>query len=328
MDASLVLWSSAHTDRSGDSDVKDSSDDSDDGANVEDGASKTGTSVKNGANEIKSRTDASWPGRRAASAILIVRAADFGTHVSRPCDRPTPGRHITELNAAETSLKKLDDTYISDSVARSKRARLDWKRMRYLVRKCYHPAVPGTCGLTAGLRCLVGRVCGPQADKSTKRTGVIYLRFAASSVAGSALVECSGHSGIFGPAWADKAVQDELDKQAAAAGNASTRVALQTAQEALNAKKLDLRMLAAASVRIARAIAAILAEMPDITEGAGASSDSISVWRVDEPGRVRAPLCGPTEHGLTGGPTEDGREDSGLIAVSLPVLVDPHPWGL
>ena len=62
MGASLVLWSTVPTDRLGDSDPSDDedpSDDSNDGMNVEDVASKTDTSVKDDANKIKSRTDAS-----------------------------------------------------------------------------------------------------------------------------------------------------------------------------------------------------------------------------------------------------------------------------
>ena len=69
-------------------------------------------------------------------------------------------------------------------------------------------------------------MCGPQAKTSTARTGVAYMNVAAEPLAGSAKIHCSGHDGLIGPAWADEVVQAELDKQAAAAGNASARDAL------------------------------------------------------------------------------------------------------
>ena len=109
---------------------------------------------------------------------------------------------------------------------------------------------------------------------STARTGVGYLTFAARPVAGSATVLCSGHGGVIGPAWADKAVQDVLEKQAIATSNASTLVAVWTAEEALSAKTRDLKRLAAANVLIARAMAEIVDNLPVVpAEGVCASSD-------------------------------------------------------
>ena len=92
-------------------------------------------------------------------------------------------------------------------------------------------------------------MCGPQAKTSTARTGVAYMNVAAEPLAGSAKIHCSGHDGLIGPAWADEVVQAELDKQAAAAGNASARVALWAAAEALRTQ--DLTRLAAANLLIA-----------------------------------------------------------------------------
>ena len=91
---------------------------------------------------------------------------------------------------------------------------------------------------------------------SSSRTGVGFFTVAVSHLQGSATVLCSGHDGLIGPAWADEVVRDELEKQAAAAGNASARVALWAAAEALRTQ--DLKRLAAAGVLIARAIADIV----------------------------------------------------------------------
>ena len=163
---------------------------------------------------------------------------------------------------------------------------------------------------------------------SNSRTGVGYLTIAVSHLPGSATVLCSSHEGLIGPAWADEVVRDELDKQAAAAGNASARVTLWAADEALMAKSQDLKRLAAAGVLIARAIAAILAEMPDIAEGACALSDlgpaggsAQSIYGAD----AQADRKRPVRRANRGAGTRQGRQTDRLDAPPAPSAAAPCP---
>ena len=139
---------------------------------------------------------------------------------------------------------------------------------------------------------MLGRARGGRRQTvSSSRTGVSYLTVAASHLPGSATVMCSGHDGLVGPAWADEVVQAELDKQAAAAGNASARVALWAAAEALRTQ--DLTRLAAANLLIARAIA-------DIVRGQRGSEDTdagLCAWWPGWPGGGGGGrACGPNAH--------------------------------